>query len=338
MISNKADVDRMRVLVVHRDFEAVYPLLNLLNDDPHQAMILAAESLYEAARTLTNHSFGLVLVDINLDRRGVFHTIDYLAKQAPGVPIALLVPDHQETFGDQLLDRGIFDALLCPSDFHAGIIKRMLRSATQLDSKAHALPYIDSLTGLGNRMLFQDRLSHAVVRCQREQKNLAVLLIDIQHFHDVNEMFGLHGGDATLIAVADRLRDKLRGQDTVARFGSDEFSLILENLTDIKDAGYIAQHLLKAFEQPVMLQNKPIHLALSIGIAIATPELPMNATTLLEQADVSRYRAKDKGGSCFEFFTATLNEAVKHEVEIAPKLQQALQRIFTQGTDSEEGE
>ncbi len=329
---------RLRVLIIHRNFEAIYPLSCLLNEETHNVQILAAEHLDEATRKIANALFHLILVDINIDRRGIFHVIQSLESNAPGVPTVLLAPNDQEETAEKMLSRGFMDYILCPDDFHPGIIKRMLRYARQIlnnEEQIAKLSHFDQLTGVANRYLFRDRLDHAVVRTQREEKNLGLLLIDINQFHTINENYGLETGDQILIQVAERLGRNLRKQDTIARFGGDEFSIILENLADIKDAGYIAQHLIDIVTKPFLFGTKPITISLSVGIAIGSPEIPYDPATLLKQADIARYRAKEKQNSDFQYFTTTLNDAIHTDIGIGRNLTEALQRIFKQNPDGE---
>lgn len=327
---------RLRILIIHRNFEAIYPLSCLLNNDAHNVQILAAEHLDEATRKIANSIFHLILVDINIDRRGIFHVVEALETNAPGVPSVLLIPDNMEEKADVLLERGFMDYILCNSDFHPGIIKRILRYARQIrnnEEQIAKLSHYDSLTGVANRHLFRDRLEHAVIRSQREHKNIGLLLLDIDRFHDINEAYGLEVGDYILKSAAERLGQNLRKQDTIARFGGDEFALILENLADIKDAGYIAQHLLDIFAEHFIIGQKPINTTLSIGIAIGAPDTPFDALTLLKHADIARYRAKEKQGPHFEYFAISLNEAIHNDIGIGKNLTDALERIFKNSPD-----
>ncbi|MEC8012445.1 MAG: GGDEF domain-containing response regulator [Pseudomonadota bacterium] len=329
---------RLRVLIIHRNFESIYPLSCMLSDEAHNVQILAAEHLDEATRKIASALFHLILVDVNIDRRGIFHVIEELESHAPGVPTVLLTTDDQEENAEKMLKRGFMDYILCPSDFHPGIIKRVLRYARQIlnnEEQIAKLSHFDQLTGVANRYLFRDRLEHAVIRSQREQKNVALLLLDINQFHTINDNYGLETGDQILVQVAERLGRNLRKQDTIARFGGDEFSLILENLADIKDAGYIAQHLLDLVTKPFMFGTKPISITLSIGIAIGAPDLTYDPATLLKQADIARYRAKEKSHSDFQYFADSLNEAIHTDIGIGRNLTDALQRIFHQKPDSE---
>lgn len=160
----------------------------------------------------------------------------------------------------------------------------------------------DLLTDLPNRLLFSDRLSLALTQAQRNQKKLAVMLLDLDYFKDVNDTMGHSAGDRLLRVVGNRLKELLRSGDTVARVGGDEFLLLLSEIGDIEDANTIAQKILEAFRKPFILDDHEIMLTTSIGVAIF-PDDSDNADSLVKHADVAMYRAKDKGRDNFQRYT-----------------------------------
>jgi len=160
----------------------------------------------------------------------------------------------------------------------------------------------DLLTDLPNRLLFSDRLSIALTQAQRNQKKLAVMLLDLDYFKDVNDTMGHSAGDRLLRVVGNRLKELLRGGDTVARVGGDEFLLLLSEIGGIEDANTIAQKILEAFRKPFILDDHEIMLTTSIGISIF-PDDSDNADSLVKYADVAMYRAKDKGRDNLQRYT-----------------------------------
>lgn len=158
----------------------------------------------------------------------------------------------------------------------------------------------DSLTDLPNRTLLHDRIAHAVARSGREDTTVAVLFVDLDRFKDVNDDFGHHIGDRVLVAVTQRLRQILRPDDTLARFGGDEFVVLCEALTEPRDAAIVAERVAEEITRPVPVDGRDIRIAASIGIAVATGQnvLP---ETLLRQADAAMYRAKQSGGHRYDF-------------------------------------
>jgi len=158
----------------------------------------------------------------------------------------------------------------------------------------------DPLTGLPNRVLFVDRLEHALARLGRQQSLAAILFLDLDHFKLVNDSLGHHVGDELLAAAAPRLKHALRGSDTVARFGGDEFGILLEDIVSERDAIDTAERIAATFARPFVLSGSEHFVTTSIGIALATGG--ERADELIRDADAAMYRAKDRGRARYEVF------------------------------------
>jgi diguanylate cyclase (GGDEF)-like protein/PAS domain S-box-containing protein len=152
----------------------------------------------------------------------------------------------------------------------------------------------DSLTGLPNRMLFNDRLALALTKAHRHTKKLAVMLLDLDYFKDVNDSLGHNVGDQLLRTVGNRLKGLLRRDDTVARVGGDEFLVLLSEIASPLDVVTIAQKILDAFRHPFVFDGHELQISTSIGFALY-PDDGDDADTLLKYADIAMYGAKDKG-------------------------------------------
>ena len=159
----------------------------------------------------------------------------------------------------------------------------------------------DALTGLPNRVLFTDRLEHALARGKRDRQSVAVLFLDLDDFKAVNDDFGHAGGDLWLASVASRLRASLRSADTVARFGGDEFAVLLENSPAAAQAANVAEKLIGALERPFMLEHGTVVIRVSIGIALGVCGED-EAAELVRAADIAMYRAKAAGKSQYVFY------------------------------------
>ena len=182
----------------------------------------------------------------------------------------------------------------------------------------------DVLTGLPNRALFLGRLKIAVDRMRRHpHQGAAVLFIDIDDFKVVNDCYGHAIGDTLVKEVSNRLRICMRSDGTIARMGGDEFTVLVEDVTDPSDAIRVAQRIESAFEQPFLLEGHEVFKRVSIGIALATPET--SAETVLQNADIAMYRAKDHGKGCTELFDRTMHEQVMSRLLLEDMLRYALQ-------------
>jgi diguanylate cyclase (GGDEF)-like protein/PAS domain S-box-containing protein len=167
--------------------------------------------------------------------------------------------------------------------------------------------YHDSLTGLPNRMLLQDRLSLALAHARRVGAPMSLMFLDLDHFKHINDTLGHTVGDQLLRGVAERLKSCVRAGDTVARVGGDEFTLLLCDLADTKDAALIAQKILDAIARPMILEGNEVFITTSIGIALL-PSDGEDAESLLKNADRAMYRAKESGRNNYQLCTPAMNQ------------------------------
>jgi diguanylate cyclase (GGDEF)-like protein/PAS domain S-box-containing protein len=165
----------------------------------------------------------------------------------------------------------------------------------------------DALTGLPNRALFNDRLNVALAQVIRSREKLAVMLLDLDHFKEVNDTLGHSVGDELLQAVSKRLTGLLRKGDTVSRMGGDEFLLLLPHIAHVKYADTIAQNIIGAFHRPFVWDAHEILNTTSIGVAIA-PNDGNDASTLVEKADFAMYHAKQQGRDNYQCYASAVTE------------------------------
>lgn len=183
----------------------------------------------------------------------------------------------------------------------------------------------DELTGLPNRHLLQDRIQQVLEHNHRNQQQMAVLFIDLDHFKIINDSLGHDIGDLLLKEVSQRLVACVRKQDTVARQGGDEFIVVLHTITNILDASSVAQKILDTLIKPYQINEKELHISSSIGIAVY-PNDGDNVDTLLKHSDVAMYHAKTSGRNNFKFFTHQLNQLAKEKQTLTTDLCHALER------------
>ncbi|HEV2791614.1 MAG TPA: EAL domain-containing protein [Solirubrobacterales bacterium] len=186
----------------------------------------------------------------------------------------------------------------------------------------------DSLTGLPNRLSFVDALNEALDQAAISGSPVGILFLDLDHFKLINDSLGHHAGDALLRAVAPRLRAHLRPGDVVARFGGDEFGILIDRLADEGEALAIADRVADAFTQPFSLDGVDHFVSASIGVAVsrASEERAINAELLIRDADAAMYRAKEGGRSRCILFDAEMRAGAMRRLEVERELRHALDR------------
>jgi diguanylate cyclase (GGDEF)-like protein/PAS domain S-box-containing protein len=204
--------------------------------------------------------------------------------------------------------------------FIARDITERRRSIEQMAYLAH----YDSLTGLPNRMLFHQRLEHALNLAERPGQTLEILFLDLDRFKNINDTLGHATGDLVLKETAARLQGILRESDTVARLGGDEFVVLVENIDEPYRGGRIAEKILAAFKPPFLSHQDPLSISTSIGIA-SYPDDGKDAHTLLKNADIAMYRAKEMGRNNFCYYSPELNRHTTERLMLEFALSTAIQ-------------
>ncbi len=204
-------------------------------------------------------------------------------------------------------------------------ITKVKESQDKLDHLAHH----DPLTALPNRLLFQDRLQHAMIRHAREGQQLAVLFIDLDRFKNVNDTLGHHVGDALLKQVAAALARCLREGDTLARLGGDEFIVLLENIgsagSATTGAAQVAEKLIALFEQPFTVSGYELFVTGSIGIALFPQDAP-DLNMLVRNADVAMYQAKARGRNGYQFYVPSMSGEGLERLRLESLLRRAIEK------------
>jgi len=183
----------------------------------------------------------------------------------------------------------------------------------------------DDLTGLPNRILFNDRLEHGIELAKRHNMKLALFFIDLDHFKEINDSLGHQIGDRVLVAVTERLKDKIRKEDTFARLGGDEFTIIMEDMKTIEDVSLLAQKILKVLTQPMYIEGHTLYISCSMGISFY-PEDDTDANNLIKYADTAMYKAKKEGRNNFQFYSSEMTALAYERVIMEASLRQALKK------------
>ncbi|WP_119157670.1 EAL domain-containing protein [Caldimonas tepidiphila] len=201
---------------------------------------------------------------------------------------------------------------------------QLTRSLEAANAELERIAFRDPLTGLANRLVFEDRLSHACARCDRYGESAAVLFIDLDGFKPINDSWGHRTGDLVLKEVGARLRRLARESDTVARLGGDEFVMLIESGGHAEAAGLLAQRVIDAITQPVNAGGREAQVSCSIGIGVYPQDGPY--AQLIARADAAMYAAKRAGRGTYRFYDARMDSGAREMAEIQRELRLALQR------------
>jgi diguanylate cyclase (GGDEF)-like protein len=203
-------------------------------------------------------------------------------------------------------------------------IQRTLDQLNAARERARGLATRDQLTGLANRLCFQDRIAQAVAGARRSQHGVAVMFLDLDGFKMINDTLGHAVGDGFLRAIAQRLSSCLRESDTAARLGGDEFALLLTHLTSEFDAAEVARKVLGSVSIPMALRNRSLVTTASIGIS-TYPKDGSDPEELIRKADTAMYQAKQRGRNRYEFFTEEMNSAIRRRAALESRMRRALE-------------
>jgi diguanylate cyclase (GGDEF)-like protein len=323
-----------RVLLIEEDPRAAMLIGEMLRAAWAQGLVIAhAQHFADATQELIDHGATCVLLDIPADDHEPVGSLEHLRAAAPDVPVIVLSDRADEEFGLAAVKAGAQD-FLRTSELNPVLLARAVRYAIERKRSEVELAHQalhDPLTALPNRALFIDRLTVALDRSRRTGAPVAVLFLDVDNFKQINDTMGHAAGDLLLTVLADRFHPMLRPMDTVARFGGDEFTFLFEELESEREAVLIADRISRTASQPVAIGNGDgdgdgeTTVAVSIGIAIVT-DPSVAPDTVIRDADAAMYRAKERGGACFELYDESSRHRATERLELEGALRHAVER------------
>lgn len=310
-----------RILVVDDEPDMCWALENILC--PAGYAVTTTTSGAEAIEKAQERFFNLALMDIRLPDVEGIELVAPLKAMHPDMAVIMVTGYASLETAVRALNEGVLAYLTKPLNLDEVLAtaRKALEKQRLVEEKQRAeqqLAYMathDALTGLPNRVLFNDRLTMALAHAHRNQRELAVMLLDLDHFKDVNDTLGHSVGDQLLQTVGDRLMSLLRKSDTVARMGGDEFMLILSEIPRVEDTAKIAQKILEAFRKPFVFDGHELHVTTSIGIAIY-PYDGKDADMLMKNVDVAMYRAKNQGRDNYQYYSRKGKEEMGEQASI----------------------
>ncbi len=206
-----------------------------------------------------------------------------------------------------------------------GLLSSRMRLQRALSTISHQARF-DGLTGLPNRRFFSQHLEAHITRCRRNQRRFALMFLDLDHFKEINDSLGHEAGDDLLRVISQRVLDAVRAEGVVARFGGDEFVILVSDLSDPVDAEHVAERVLDALQSPLVIAGHEVSIGGSIGIAVH-PDDGAETGDLLKHADLAMYAAKSAGRGTSYFY----NESLRHQSEMHLKLHREIQLGLAQG-------
>ena len=292
---------------------------NFENEKTSSYQITHSATFTDALMKLKEKKFGAILLDLNLpDGRGL-NGIEDIKDIYPDLPVVIITGYDDESMAIEALQKGAQEYIV-KAHINNNIIKRVLQSSIlrkRVEQTLKHKAYTDPLTGLANRISFEQTASKMIERATRWNEKEAMLFIDLNKFKEINDTYGHEAGNAVLIETGNRLKQTLRKSDMIARYAGDEFICYLDSKRDTpideETCRSVAQKIVNAVEQPIEFEGRQLKISLSIGIAIF-PDAGKSFNELLKKADIAMYQAKKNPNQKF-CFVDNIREADMKEAE-----------------------
>ena len=319
----------LEVVLAAPSFDYAALVAEMLTDalpGPHR--LAHVGTLHEALERLRQVDADCLLLDVAAHGTEGLVGLAEVRAVDPQVPVVLLCGLEEERIGIDSLQAGAQDYLV-RGQTNGHVLARSIRYAIERKRAELELAYRamhDVLTELPNRALFEDRLSVALSRLERDGGELAVMYVDLDRFKAVNARLGHAAGDRVICHTASRLRDAVRPADTVARFGGDDFMVLCEDVTSREVAERIADRIIHAISEPLAMEDERLELAASVGIAMARAGESTSAEELVRGADAAMGQAKQRGGGGRQLFDEAVRSWSAQRAQAERDLRWALER------------
>jgi len=327
MMADKTGTD-IRVLLIDDDQDMQVLLSAMLGDIERTSFKLDwCDSYNKGLKKLQNQQHDVCLLDYRLGEKSGVELLRELHSDGVTLPLILLTGQDDGDMDIQALAAGATDYLE-KRNLTSTLLDRSIRYSIEhkrIQRELIKLAKYDTLTGLANRTLFMDAMTGAIARADRFNWNIAVLFLDLDHFKNINDSLGHDAGDRLLVSFTHRLKSSVRTSDLIARFGGDEFAVLLENLNSATDAAQAAQQILDNMEAPHPVGDQYVIARPSIGI-VTYPDLATDPESLIKAADTAMYEAKRCGRYNYQFFASEMQERVGQRIKFEADLGFAIER------------
>ena len=318
----------IRILFIDREHGEYLLIADILSQVRHVKYELVWCNQLEAALPqILSNEYDVVLLDFFWGDGSARELLNAAKVQANTTPIVIMTDEMEIEVDRDVIRAGAADYLIKGRIDHQ-LLERTLRYAIerkQTEQHLARLAHYDQLTDIPNRILFRDRLEHVINLANRDKTSFALMFIDLNGFKEVNDNFGHDAGDAIIRICAERLSACMRRSDSVARIGGDEFTLLLSHIENHTDVAHIAEKIMAVVAEPAEINGYEVVVGCSIGIALF-PQAGCDADSLLKNADMAMYKAKQEEGSSFCFFTDVMNNDVRRQLRMEANLRKALKK------------
>lgn len=322
-----------KILVVDDNPNNILVMTKTLESLP--VKILSASCGKDALQLVLRHEFAVIYLDVQMPELGGYEVASCLSQNSSTakIPIVLVTAIYNDLASIiKGYDSGAIDYLIKPIEPRVLIAKTRIfleldehkRNLTSMVRKLEELASIDALTGLANRNQFNHRFANVIRDSERKNKLFALLMMDLDNFKMINDVYGHDVGDQLLKKMSSRINSTVRGTDFVARLGGDEFAVLLSDINSPNDAGRVSKNIIENLSEPFQINTITLSVTISIGIA-TFPFGGRTLTDLYKASDVALYKAKGKGKKTFAYYTESLNIEHQRRSDIEKNLSYALE-------------